>query len=103
MGLIGNPGLPSNAMADNCLQAVLTLKSMGTWAYDVYYNALWNNPQGLSIPDAFTALGTAYSALQADMDLLGQILVAEGFTLPTPPAGWTVTPNADGSATVTQS
>jgi hypothetical protein len=102
MGLIGNPGLPSNATAGNCLAAVETLRSMGAWTYEVCYNALWNNQQGLSIPDAFAALGTAYAALQADMDLLGQILVAEGSMLPAPPAGWTVTQNADGSATPTQ-
>ena len=32
-----------------------------------------------------------------------QLLVAEGYTLPAPPAGWTVTVNADGSATPAQS
>jgi hypothetical protein len=103
MGLIGNPGLADNPTANDCLQAILTLKSIGAWAYAAWYNALWNNPHGLSIPDAFAALGTAYAALTSDVDLLGQILAAEGFTLPAPPDGWTVTENADGSGTAVQS
>jgi hypothetical protein len=101
MGLIGNPGLADNPAANGCLPAVQTLVSMGQWAYQMMFTALWANPQGLSIPDAFAALGTAYAAMVADMDALGQILVAEGVTLPAPPDGWTVTQNVDGSATVT--
>ena len=103
MGLIGNPGLANNPTANGCLPAVQTLVSMGQWAYQMMFAALWANPQGLSIPDAFAALGTAYGALKADMDLLGQVLAGEGCTLPSPPDGWTVTQNADGSATAAQS
>ena len=102
MGLIGNPGLAGNATANSCLHAVETLKSMGIWAYAQYYNALWKPAAGTTIPQAFAAMGTAYAAMEADMDLLGQILVAEGYALPAIPGGWTVTVNADGSATATQ-
>ena len=103
MGLIGNPGLTDNPTTNRCVAAVETLVSMGCWVYQVAFDALWNNPQGLAVPDALAAIGTAYAALQADMTLLGQVLAAEGVTLPTPPAGWTVTQNPDGSATATQS
>ncbi len=103
MGFIGNAGLADNATANTCLHVAQTVKSMSVWAYTGWYNSLWKPPAGTTIPQAFAALGTAYAALKADMDTLGQLLVAEGYTLPAPPAGWTVTVNADGSATPAQS
>jgi hypothetical protein len=102
MGLIGNTGLTKNATSNQCVQAITTLKSMGAWAYQQCFNALWKPSAGTTIPQAFAAMGTAYAALNADMLLLGQILQAEGCALPTVPSGWTVTANADGSATPTQ-
>jgi hypothetical protein len=71
MGLIGNPALANNPAANGCLPAVQTLVSMGQWAYQMMFAALWANPQGLSIPDAFAVLGTAYAALAAEMDAQG--------------------------------
>ncbi len=103
MGLIANPGLTSNATANKCLAAVQTGKAQAAFAYTTIHAALWQPPAGTTIPQAFAAMGTAYAALKADLDSLGQFLVAEGYTLPAPPAGWTVTQNADGSATATQS
>jgi hypothetical protein len=102
MGLIGNAGLANNATANTCLHVAQTVKSMGIWAYTGWFNSLWKPAAGTTIPQAFAAIGTAYSALAADMAALGLLLAAEGYTLPTTPAGWTVTQNADGSATPSQ-
>ena len=103
MGLIGNSGLADNATANACLHVAQTVKSMAIWAYTGWFNSLWKPPAGTTIPQAFAALGTVYAALAADMAALGSLLLAEGYTLPVIPAGWTVTVNADGSATAAQS
>ncbi len=103
MGLIGNPGLANNPTANQCVAAVKTAKAQIAFAYNTLHNALWQPTAGTTIPQAFAALGTAYAAMKADMDLVGQFLVAEGYTLPAPPAGWTITTNPDGSATASQS
>jgi hypothetical protein len=103
MPLINNTGLPASPTATNCTAAAKTAFSVGQWAYSVMFNALWKNPHGLTVPQAFAAIGTAYTAMAADMGPLGQFLLAEGFTLPTMPTGWTVAVNPDGSATPTQS
>ncbi|MGO8691635.1 MAG: hypothetical protein ACLQLG_18605 [Thermoguttaceae bacterium] len=102
-GLIGNPGLQNNATSGKCLAAVKTAKVQAAFAYNSLHDALWQPPAGTTVPQAFAALGTAYAALAADMSALGQFLAAEGYALPAPPAGWTVTVNADGSATAAQS
>ena len=102
MGLIGNPGLANNPTANDCMHVAQTFRSMGIWAYQTWQDSLWKNRYGLSIPQSFAALGTAYAAMKTDMDLLGAVLSEEGCNLPAMPAGWSVTQNADGSATPTQ-
>jgi hypothetical protein len=103
MPLIGNATLPSNATASGCLHAIQTLESAAAWAYQVCYGSLWKPPAGVTIPQAFAAIGTGYAALAADMAAIAALLTVEGRTIPSPPTGWIVTVNTDGSATAAQS
>jgi hypothetical protein len=63
---------------------------------------VWNNPYGLAPQQAINLFGTNGVALIQLSSLLCNLLGAIGSTTPNPvPAGWSVTPNADGTVTLT--
>ena len=101
MTLSRNAALSKNATGNDVAAIAKSFVATATWAYQTYFARLWHNMHGLSVPEAFAAVGTAYATLKTHMDLLAQLLTAEGVALSTPPAGWLVTVNPDGSAKVT--
>jgi hypothetical protein len=66
----------------------------------------WDNPYGLTPQQAFDAIGTDGAVKPTVLFSLaakaGELLAIVGVNLPSPvPAGATVTPNPDGSVTIT--
>lgn len=110
MGLVNAaPPTPQQATLGDINNAVVNGIQQRVLKYLQLYNLFWNNPYGLAPQDVAAALGTnaavlfeiaaqEQSVLTAAAALVGAPLAA---TLPSPPTGWTVTPNADGSVTLT--
>jgi len=77
--------------------------------YNQIFNLIWNNAQGLTPQEVVAALGTNAAVLFAlaaqEQSILpaavAQVNPVATVSLPSPPAGWTVTPNADGSVALT--
>ena len=90
----------AQSVADQVLNNANQLFQMITQFYNVNYNLVWDNPAA-SPPDILAAMGVNAASLFNATGELGAYLNSLGAGVPAsyPTDKWTVTFNADGSAT----